>query len=345
MKSALLCLLLTIAHGLHVLHAAEYGSERLVIGAEGRKGVAIVDPSNNNAALWHFPIAQVHDLHLLGGDGDGPFTILTQNGFHLIIEVDLNGKIVWDYDAKKLNREDGIKRIEIHGLQRLENGHTMIAESGSSRILEVGPDGGIVKKFPLSVKKSNAHSDTRIVRKLENGHYLVAHEAEQRVAEYDNDGKVVWDYPVPLFGREPARGHGPEAWGGKVFAAHRLDNGNTLVATGNGHSVIEVTPEKEVVWHLKQNDIEGVTLAWVTNLSVLDNGNFIIGNCHAGPDNPQIIEVTREKEMVWSFKDFNTFGNALANTLVIEGERAFELRAALDAIDGSPEAPDPAIKP
>ena len=55
--------------------------------------------------------------------------------------------------------------------------------------------------------------------------------------EYDQHGKIVWDYAVPLFGQKPRPGHGPEAFGNSVFAALRLPNGNTLIATGNGHSV------------------------------------------------------------------------------------------------------------
>ena len=46
----------------------------------------------------------------------------------------------------------------------------------------------------------------------------------------------------------------------------RLVNGNTLIATGNGHSVLEVTPEKEIIWQINQNDLPGITLAWVTTL-------------------------------------------------------------------------------
>jgi hypothetical protein len=84
----------------------------------------------------------------------------------------------------------------------------------------------------------------------------------------------------------------------------RLPSGNTLIATGNGHSVIEVTPDKQVVWHLKQDDLPGVKLAWVTTLQVRPNGNIILGNCHAGEQNPQVVEVTRDKKVVWQFKDF-----------------------------------------
>jgi hypothetical protein len=46
-------------------------------------------------------------------------------------------------------------------------------------------------------------------------------------------------------------------------------------------------------------------------LQLLPNGNLIISNTHAGPDNPQLIEVTRDKKVVWTFKGFTNFGNNL----------------------------------
>ena len=299
-------------------------TDRLVIGAEGGKGLAIVDPGEGNQLLWHRPLGSVHDLHLLPNGN-----LLTQDGWPRLLEVNLAKEIVWEYDATKANRSEGDGKVEIHAYQRFENGNTMIVESGPGRILEVAPDKTIVKSLPLVVSKPNAHSDTRLVRRLDNGHYLVAHEADQIVKEYDAAGKIVWEFPVPLFGKAPAGGHGPEAFGGKCFAAIRLQNGNTLIATGNGHSLLEVTPAKEIVWKLEQNDLPGITLAWVTTVEELANGNLRFGNCHAGPDNPQIIEVTKSKEVVWTFKDFINFGNGLANTLVLEGEAAKNLRARL----------------
>jgi hypothetical protein len=51
---------------------------------------------------------------------------------------------------------------------------------------------------------------------------------------------------------------------------------------------------------------------------VLPNGNIVIGNCHAGPENPQLIEVTRDKKVVWTFRDFKNFGNNLAAAQVLD---------------------------
>jgi hypothetical protein len=53
----------------------------------------------------------------------------------------------------------------------------------------------------------------------------------------------------------------------------------------------------------------------------LDNGNTLVVNCHAGPTNPQIIEVTPDKKVVWSFKDFDKFGNSLPVALLLPESR------------------------
>ena len=91
-----------------------------------------------------------------------------------------------------------------------------------------------------------------------------------------------------------------------------------MIATGNGHRIIEVNPAGAIVWQLTQDELPDVRLAWVTTLQPLWNANLIIGNCHAGKDQPQIVEVTRDKKVVWSFKDHKRFGNSLSNSWILE---------------------------
>ena len=81
--------------------------------------------------------------------------------------------------------------------------------------------------------------------------------------------------------------------------------------------MIEVTPEKEIAWKIDQDELPGIRFAWVTTLQELPNGNLVIGNCHAGPENPQLVEVTRAKEVVWTFHDFEKFGNATTNSQIL----------------------------
>lgn len=303
--ASLLCLV-----ALNTVRATEPGHTFITADSSKRR-IAIIDADGKTR--WEHRIGPLHDLHVLDNGN-----ILFQTSWTRLVEVDpKTDKVVWEYDSAVSNGNKG-KRIEVHAFQRIANGVTMIAESGASRIIEVGKDGKLLKKIPLQVSKPHPHRDTRLARKLDNGHYLVCHEGDGIVKEYDADGKVVWEFAVPLFGKARKGGHGPEAFGNQCFSALRLKNGNTLIATGNGHSVIEVTPKKKIVWSIHQHDLKGITLAWVTTLQELPNGNIVIGNCHAGPKNPQIIEVNREKEVVWSFHDFERFGNATTNTQILK---------------------------
>ena len=293
------------------LHAGEKVAHRVLVADYSKRRIAIVDAAGK--IEWEHQIADLHDLHRLP-DGN----ILAQLSWTRIVEIDpRTDKIVWEYDAKKSNGNDK-KPLEVHAFQRLADGVTLIAESGPARLIEVDRDGKLLRTVKLQVANPRPHTDTRLVRKLDSGNYLVCHESEGAVREYDATGKVVWDFPVPLFGQKPRGGHGPEAWGNSVFAALRLPNGNTLVSTGNGHSVLEVTPKLDIVWHLKQDDLPGIKLAWVTTLQVLPNGNIVLGNCHAGPDHPQIVEITRDKRVVWTFRDFTHFGNAVSNSQILD---------------------------
>ena len=94
-----------------------------------------------------------------------------------------------------------------------------------------------------------------------------------------------------------------------------------------------MTPGKEIVWRLDQHDLPGITLAWVTQVSRKENGNTVLVNCHAGPDNPQIIEVTPEKRVVWTFKDFETFGDSLPVAVVLGCDPATILGAVTPVPD------------
>lgn len=290
--------------------AAESPKHRLLTADSSKGIIAIIDEKGQ--VEWQHPIGPLHDLHLLPNGN-----VLFQDSWTRIIEIDpaTNAK-VWEYDAARAGGNQG-KQLEVHAFQRLENGDTMLVESGVGRIIEVNAVGEITHNVALNLKQFHPHRDTRLVRKLPSGNYLVCHEGEGLVREYDRSGATVWEYAVPLFGRQPAGGHGPEAFGNQCFSALRLDNGNTLIATGNGHSVLEVSPTKEIVWKLEQNELPGVQLAWVTTLQQLPNGNLVIGNCHAGPSNPQVIEITRDKQVVWQFHDFERFGNALTNTQLL----------------------------
>jgi PQQ-like domain len=281
---------------------------RVLAQDQGR--VAIIDARGE--VTWEVECR--HNSHDIAWLENG--NLLLHTGSAKVVEMTPDKQIVWQYTAAAKAGYDG--KVEIHAFQRLPDGLTLVAESGNRRIVEVDRAGKIVKEVPLVVAKPHPHRDTRLVRKLPTGNYLVCHEGDGVVREYDGSGKVVWSYELDLAGRPRSPGHGPEGHGTELFAALRLASGHTLIACGNGNRVIEVTPAGRIVWSLEQNELPGITLAWVTTLQVLPSGHIVVGNTHAGPANPQLIEVTRDKQVVWTFRDFKTFGNSLAAAMLLD---------------------------
>ena len=250
-----------------------------------------------------------HDIQALPSGN-----ILVHSGSNRIDEVTPEKKIVWTHLSAPVAPYAGA--VEIHGFRRLSNGLTMVAETGNLRIVEVDKEDKVVHSTPITVERPNSHRDTRNVRKLDNGNYLVAHEGEGKVREYDPSGKVVWEYALDLNGQPRTPNH--DGHGVEVFGAVRLKNGNTLIAGGNNNRVIEVTPAGAIVWSIERDELPGIHLCWVTSLEVLPNGHIIVGNTHAGPENPQLFEVTRDKKVVWTVKNFDKLGNDMCAAQVLD---------------------------
>ncbi len=201
-------------------------------------------------------------------------------------EITRGKEIVWEYQTEKPN--------EVHSCQPLPKDVVMVGLSGPCEILEVGRDGAILKTVKLKSDKKNVHGQMRQVRKLRNGHYLVGHTADRVVREYDPNGKVLRTISVP----------------GNPFGGVRLPNGNTLIACGDGHGIVEVDPDDNIVWRINENDLDGHPLRFVAGTQRLPNGNTVVcnwgGHGHVG-EQPQIFEVTRDKKVVWQIFDYEKF--------------------------------------
>jgi len=283
----------------------------ILVGASyGKNVLAICD--NDGKVLWKYDTAGPqqghtghHDVHLLANGN-----ILFHDTWSKTSEITLDQQIVWEYESRTANGNEG-KNVDVHAFDRLPNGHTVIVESAIGRIIHVDQKGNIQKIIPLG---KDGRENTRLVRVLKNGGYLACAENPGVVTEYDAEGKIVWEYPTNT----------------RVFGAIRLRNGNTLIATGSGNSVIEVTPAKEVVWEIaKKVPNTEIEIAWTTALQELPNGNFMIGNCHAGENNPQIFEINRDKKVVWEFQQWDLVGNGLACWEVLNPEQSALVREKL----------------
>ena len=278
-----------------------------IIGQD-RGRVVILDPAGK--VTWETPCGFTsHDIGVLP---NGNFLLHT--GPATIVEMTPDKQVVWQHTSHPVAPYTG--PVEIHAFQRLKDGLTMISETGNLRIIEVDRDDRIVHETPLTVDHPNSHRDTRRVRKLDNGHYLVCHEGDGKIREYEPSGKVVWTYTMDLVGQPETPGH--DGHGINVFNALRLKNGDTLIGGGNNNRVFEVTPEGKTVWSIERDELPGIHLCWVTSLQILPNGHILFGNTHAGPNNPQLIEVTRDKKVVWTLKNWDVLGNDLCASQVLD---------------------------
>jgi hypothetical protein len=200
-----------------------------------------------------------------------------------IAEISPDKKVVWRYDAPK--------GTEIHACQPIDNERVlfmingippklMVINTRSSRI-EVEQ----VMPFPSASQRS-VHGQFRRIRYTAQGTYLVPFLTMDKVVEYDKDFNEVWSYSIPkpwaairlkngntlitdekdIETRE-VNPKGETVWSikptdlpeayryGNAQSATRLANGNTIICsrggTNQGPQLVEVTPDKKVVWVLQ----------------------------------------------------------------------------------------------
>jgi hypothetical protein len=208
---------------------------------------AWVDGDGKTAKL-NFPLKRYDSGRgYLGGN-----TLLAFGSANRVVEYDPAGKEIWTYKAS-----------HPWSAEKMANGNVLISEYTGGRVVQVSPQGKVVWEHkithPLNAKP------------LRNGNVLIAqYSGVSQAIEVNPEGKVVWQYAV----------------GGSCADVHRLDNGNTLIASDRG-TVSEVTPAGKVVWEYSSGRCLGC--------QPLRNGNVLIANISGN----RVIEVTREKKIVW----------------------------------------------
>jgi outer membrane protein assembly factor BamB len=229
---------------------------------------------------WELPVVNGQDVWRLP---NGNYLLSHMRG---AIEVTPDKQVVWRYESPE--------GTEVHTCQPLPDGRVMLAECGTSRIVEVDSSGKVVKAVKLQTTTTDVHLQFRNARKLANGHYLVAFVGENKLVEVDGDGKVVWQFATP----------------GNVFVGIRLPGRNTLIGCGDGHKVVEIDPDSRVVWEIDENELPGIPLRFVAGLQRLPNGNTVVcnwgGHGHIG-EQPLVFEVTRDKQIVWKVDAYDRF--------------------------------------
>jgi len=196
-----------------------------------------------------------------------------------VVEVNPEGKVLFAFKGTQ---------SEVNTVQPLGEGKVLLTEAGPKpRLLEVDRDGKVLIEVPLTAQTKDIHLQTRMSRKLANGNYLVPQLLDRVVREYDAKGKVVWEVKTPNM----------------PFTAIRLPDGNTLIGCTHGNMVIEVDKDGKEVWRLTNDDLEGKPISDACGVQRLENGNTVFTSYRATAKQLKLIEVTRDKKIVWTYTD------------------------------------------
>jgi hypothetical protein len=241
-----------------------FGGETFVVDGEGKISWQILKSSRDG---WLLPNGNALLAVSKGKEYPGG----------AVLEITKEGKIVFEFKGTQ---------SEVNTVMPLDNGNIMFTEAGPKpRLIEVSREGKIIVDMPIQAQTKDHHLQTRMARKLPNGNYLIPQLLDKVVREYSPDGKVVWEVKTPNW----------------PFTAIRLPDGNTLINCTLGNLVIEVDPKGQTVWSLSNDDLPGKPINDACGGHRLPNGNTVITSHHAKANETKLIEVNRDKKIVWTY--------------------------------------------
>jgi outer membrane protein assembly factor BamB len=211
-----------------------------------------------------------------------------------LCEVTPKKEVVWRYDAPA--------GTEIHTCQPIGLDKVLFVQNGlPPKAMMYDKKTGTVRTLhdlpaPSLTDPKTVHPQFRRFRMTAQGTYLAPFLTMNQVIEYDADFKEVWKYEIPT-----------------PWAALRLQNGNTLITDEKDKLTREVNPQGETVWEFKPSDMpSGIELINTQTCTRLANGNTIICSRGGNGKDPQLIEVTPDKKVVWVLQDWANLGPATA---------------------------------
>lgn len=255
----------------------------------------IVD--GEGAKTWTYPHATRDGYVLDNGNFVLALSRSKQHAGGAVIEILPNGDetLIWKGSQS-----------EVNSAHPTETGTFVITEAGNNpRLLEVDRSGNVLVEFPLACQKLDHHMQTRMARKLPDGTYLAPHLHDFAVFHYDKNGRVIGKLDTTVPGDNE---HHTHTW---PFTAIRHGAGHTLVCCTHGNRVVDFDSSGQIVWELTNDDLPGPWLQDPCGGQVLPNGNIVITSYAGGrkdPAAPKLMEVNRDKEVVWSYADGKKVG-------------------------------------
>ena len=210
-------------------------------------------------------------------------------------EITPDKRVVWRVDAPP--------GTELHTVQPIGLDKVLLVRNGTPpRMMLINKKTGIVEIDKVVPDAgTNVHGQFRRWRMTASGTYLAPFLSKGKVVEYDQSFNEIWSYNISA-----------------PWAAIRLHNGNTLITGEKDQVTREVNPKGETVWEfdLKKDLPPGIRFKGSQSCVRLANGNTVICSRGGGGADCQLLEVTRDKRVVWALKDWADLGPATAVQLL-----------------------------
>jgi hypothetical protein len=218
-----------------------------------------------------------------------------------VAEMTPDKKIIWRYDC---SFPPGMNHTEVHACQPIGPDKVMFVVNGlPPKLIIVNTKTGKVEveheiPYPQPADSNGIHGQFRRARVTAAGTYLLSFLSLNCVVEYDKNFNEIWRYNIP-----------------KPWAAIRLKNGNTLITDEKEWLTREVNAKSETVWEFNcKTDLPAAYqfTSAPQSCTRLANGNSIFTSRGQSGKGPQVIEVTRDKKVVWVLWDWKNIGDATA---------------------------------
>lgn len=280
LKTILLCFTLLI------LSSVQATETYFLVAGSGTKNITIFQKSTQYI-LWSHALEPGQECNSVAMNKKGEILYSYKQGAKLI---NLNHEEIWDYKSE-VNTELQLAAV-------LPDGGYLLGICGSpAKIVELNKNGKVRKELSIDLKIEHPHGQFRMISKTKNGNYIIPVLGTGEILEIDGTGKEVSRFKLNI----------------GCFSTLELKNGNLLASGGDSHQLLTIDRKSgAMIEKITEKQIPGVSLLFAAQVIQLKNGNQLICNWHghnntAGVDEPQLIEIDNNRQVVWTLNDKKQF--------------------------------------
>ena len=187
--------------------------------------------------VWRYDCKEGEEIHVIQPIGeDRAFMLVNAFPARVVMFNHNTGEILWE---KELEFNVNSTHVQSRRMRYTKDGTWLLSYLKEDKVVEFDQDWNVVWQY-------DCEQPWAAVR-LADGNTLITLEREKRTVEVNRDKKVVWEISLSDL---------PEEYRlDDCQSVVRLQNGNTILCSrgGGGRTpqLVEVTPDKEIVWVVK----------------------------------------------------------------------------------------------